>query len=84
VPEEVKEERRRRFMEVQARISAARLHAKLLKTLRVIIDEPGVGRTMGDAPEIDGVVHFKGGRTGEFADVLIERSDQHDLHGRRL
>jgi ribosomal protein S12 methylthiotransferase len=84
VPEEVKEERRARFMALQAKISAAKLHAKLLKTLRVIIDEPGVGRTMGDAPEIDGVVHFKGGRPGEFADVLIERSDQHDLHGRRL
>jgi ribosomal protein S12 methylthiotransferase len=84
VPEEVKEERRARFMEKQAKISAARLHAKVLKTLRVIIDEPGIGRTMGDAPEIDGVVHFKGGKPGEFADVLIERSDQHDLYGRRL
>ena len=88
VPEPVKEERRARFMELQAKISAAKLHAKLLKTLRVIIDERGVGRTMGDAPEIDGVVHFKGAQVtdapGEFADVLIERSDQHDLHGRRL
>ena len=84
MPEAVKEERRARFMALQAHISAAKLHAKLLKTLRVIIDEPGVGRTMGDAPEIDGVVHFKGGTPGEFADVLIERSDQHDLHGRRL
>ena len=84
VPEAIKEERRARFMELQAKISAAKLHAKLLKTLPVIIDEPGIGRTMGDAPEIDGVVHFKGGKAGEFADVLIERSDQHDLYGRRL
>jgi ribosomal protein S12 methylthiotransferase len=84
VPEEVKEERRARFMDLQAKISAGRLHAKVLKTLRVIVDQPGIGRTMGDAPEIDGVVHFKGGKAGEFADVLIERSDQHDLHGRRL
>ncbi|HYL90970.1 MAG TPA: 30S ribosomal protein S12 methylthiotransferase RimO [Burkholderiales bacterium] len=84
VPQVVKEERRARFMGKQARISAARLHAKVLQTLRVLIDEPGTGRTMGDAPEIDGVVHFKGGKAGEFADVLIERSDQHDLYGRRL
>jgi ribosomal protein S12 methylthiotransferase len=84
VPDEVKQERRERFMLRQAEISAAKLHAKLLKHVRVLIDEPGVGRTKGDAPEIDGVVHFQGGQAGEFADVLIERADQHDLYGRRL
>jgi ribosomal protein S12 methylthiotransferase len=88
VPEALKEERRRRFMEAQARVSAAKLRAKIGSTQRVLIDEPGVGRTMGDAPEIDGVVHFKGGphfpSVGEFADVLIERADEHDLYGRQL
>jgi ribosomal protein S12 methylthiotransferase len=84
VPEPVKQERRRRFMETQARISAAKLSAKVGNTVRVLIDEPGVGRTAGDAPEIDGVVHFKGGKPGDFADVLIERADEHDLYGRRL
>ena len=82
VPAPVKEERRRRFMQTQARISAAKLKAKVGRRLRVLIDEPGVGRTMGDAPEIDGVVHFKGGKSGEFANVLIERADEHDLFGR--
>jgi len=84
VPEPVKEERRRRFMEAQARISAAKLRAKVGKTLRVLVDEPGIGRTMGDAPEIDGVVRFNGGKPGEFADLAIERADEHDLYGRRL
>jgi ribosomal protein S12 methylthiotransferase len=84
VPAPVKEERRRRFMQTQARISAAKLKAKVGRRLRVLIDELGVGRTMGDAPEIDGVVHFKGGNSGEFADVLIERADEHDLYGSRL
>jgi len=84
VPAPVKEERRRRFMQTQARISAAKLKAKVGRRLRVLIDEPGVGRTMGDAPEIDGVVHFKGGKSGEFADVLIDRADEHDLYGSRL
>jgi len=84
VPEPVKQERRRRFMEAQARISAAKLRAKAGKTVRVLVDEPGIGRTLGDAPEIDGVVHFKGGKPGEFADVAIERADEHDLYGRRL
>jgi ribosomal protein S12 methylthiotransferase len=82
VPAPVKEERRRRFMQTQARISAAKLKAKVGRRLRVLIDEPGVGRTMGDAPEIDGVVHFKGGKSGEFANVSIERADEHDLFGR--
>jgi ribosomal protein S12 methylthiotransferase len=82
VPEEVKEERRARFMEVQARNSSSRLKAKIGKTLRVIVDEPGVGRSEGDAPEIDGLVRFAGGAPGEFAQVLIERADEHDLHGR--
>jgi ribosomal protein S12 methylthiotransferase len=72
----------------QAEISAAKLRAKILKHVRVLIDAPGVGRTMGDAPEIDGAVHFEGARVtdkaGEFADVLVERADQHDLYGRRL
>jgi ribosomal protein S12 methylthiotransferase len=82
VPAEVREERRRRFMEAQAGISKAKLKAKVGKMQKVIVDAPGVGRSSADAPEIDGVVKFKGGRTGEFAEVLIERSDEHDLHGR--
>jgi ribosomal protein S12 methylthiotransferase len=82
VPEEVKEERRARFMAAQERISAFRLQAKIGRTLRVIVDEPGVGRSEGDAPEIDGLVRFVGGTPGEFAQVLIERADEHDLHGR--
>jgi ribosomal protein S12 methylthiotransferase len=84
VPEPLKEERRRRFMEAQAKISAAKLQAKMGRTLRVLVDEPGVGRSAGDAPDIDGVVHFNGGKAGEFADVLIDRADEHDLYGRRL
>ena len=84
VPEEIKEDRRARFMATQAKISAAKLQRKVGKTLQVLIDEPGVGRSSADAPDIDGVVRFKGGKSGEFADVLIERADEHDLHGRRL
>jgi ribosomal protein S12 methylthiotransferase len=83
VPDEVREERRSRLMQVQAAISAARLKAKIGRTLQVIVDEPGLGRSSADAPEIDGVVRFKGrARVGEFAAVLIERSGEHDLHGR--
>jgi len=83
VPHKVREERRGRLMQAQAAISAARLKAKIGRTLKVIVDEPGLGRSSADAPEIDGVVRFKGrARVGEFAAVLIERSGEHDLHGR--
>ena len=82
VTEAVREDRRRRFMERQAKISAAKLKAKVGKTLQVLLDAPGVGRSMADAPEIDGTVRFKGGKTGEFRNILIERSGDHDLYGR--
>ena len=71
-------------MEVQAGISAAKLRGKVGKTLKVLVDEPGVGRSSADAPEIDGVVRFEGGRAGEFAEVRIERADEHDLSGRLI
>jgi len=84
VPEAVKEERRTRFMALQARISAAKLQRKVGKTMKVLVDEPGVGRSSADAPDIDGVVHFTGGEAGDFARVLVERADEHDLYGRKL
>jgi ribosomal protein S12 methylthiotransferase len=85
VPAEVGEERKRRFMEVQAGISRAKLKSKIGTTQKVIVDAPGIGRSSADAPEIDGLVYF--GKTpevttGQFVDVRIERSDEHDLHGR--
>jgi ribosomal protein S12 methylthiotransferase len=85
VPEEVKEERRSRLMKLQAQISADRLRAKVGKRIKVLVDAPGVGRSSADAPEIDGVVKIQGGRnlqSGEFVQVMIERSDEHDLFGR--
>ena len=82
LPEPVKEARRARFMEVQARISAGKLKRKVGQTLRVLVDEPGIGRSSADAPEIDGTVRFDGGKAGEFGDVLIDRADEHDLYGR--
>jgi len=84
VPEAVKQSRQKRFMKLQAKISAEKLKAKVGRTVKVLVDEPGVGRSSADAPEIDGAVRFKGGKPGEFAEVLIERAGEHDLHGRRL
>ena len=84
VPEPVKEARRAEFMAVQQAISRKKLQRKIGRQLTVLVDAPGVGRSKADAPEIDGVVKFEGGTVGEFAEVAIERADEHDLYGRRL
>jgi ribosomal protein S12 methylthiotransferase len=89
VPAEVREERRARFMEAQQTISTARLKRKVGSVQRVLIDEVGptvaTGRSRADAPEIDGLVYVKTGRrklaVGDFVDVRIRSSDEHDLHG---
>lgn len=95
VPEEVKEERYARIMEVTERISAAKLQAKIGKTIPVIIDEVGepdedgdigaTGRSQADAPEIDGAVYLRNVpaslNQGDFVEVEIEDADAHDLFG---
>jgi ribosomal protein S12 methylthiotransferase len=82
LPDDVRDERRAEFMKTQEKISQKKLKAKVGKRMQVIVDQPGVGRSMADAPEIDGVVKFKGGKQGEFVEVLIDRVDAHDLFGR--
>jgi ribosomal protein S12 methylthiotransferase len=89
VPDEVKEERWRRFMARQQAISVRRLKRRVGTRQQVIIDAVGAdglakGRTKGDAPEIDGAVHVMSRRplrVGELATVKIERADAYDLHG---
>jgi ribosomal protein S12 methylthiotransferase len=95
VPEEIKEERFARIMEVTERISAAKLEAKVGKTIPVIIDEVGApdedgdigatGRSQADAPEIDGAVYLRDASSdlvpGAIVSALIEDSDAHDLFG---
>jgi ribosomal protein S12 methylthiotransferase len=82
VAEPLKQARRARFMRVQEEISKEKLKRKVGKTVQVLVDGPGVGRSSADAPEIDGVVRFQGGKAGEFRDVTIDRADAHDLYGR--
>jgi len=88
VQESVKQERRARFMEAQAEISARRLKRRVGTTLTVLVDEVtdegAVARSQADAPEIDGLVYIDGGREltiGQFARVKVRRTDEHDLHG---
>jgi ribosomal protein S12 methylthiotransferase len=89
IDETVKQSRLEAFMDRQARISFAKLQAKIGRTLDVIIDEVGengaIGRSKADAPEIDGVVHILGKvesmQIGEIIKVKIEAADAHDLQG---
>jgi ribosomal protein S12 methylthiotransferase len=93
VPEEVKEERYARLMELTARISAEKLAAKVGRTLDVIVDAVdsdtggATARSKADAPEIDGEVQLRDAghlAPGDIVPVLIEDSDEHDLYGAPL
>jgi len=91
IPEELKEERQARFMEVQEEISEARLANKIGRTMRVLIDEVGemddgtpvaLARSYADAPDIDGVVQIDSPgdcKLGDFMEVRIVDADSHDL-----
>jgi ribosomal protein S12 methylthiotransferase len=91
VPDDVREERRARFMAVQAKISKARLKRKVGRTLDVLIDEVGddgtaIGRSAADAPEIDGTVRVADSgdlKAGALVRVKITRATEHDLQGVR-
>ena len=86
VPEELKQERLKRFMQTQAKISATRLQRRIGQTLTVLVDEinddGALARSYADAPEIDGVVIIEesaGLIVGEFATVRITDAGEHDL-----
>ena len=86
VSEEVKEERWERFMAHQQVISAERLQQKIGKTIQVLIDEVDeegpIGRSMADAPEIDGNVYINTEETlqpGDIVSVTVFDADEYDL-----
>ena len=90
VPEEVKQERLARFMALQAEISEEKLAEKVGSTQKCLVDaidgELAIARSMADAPEIDGLVQIQDGfmaglKPGDFVDVDIMGSDEHDLYG---
>ncbi len=89
VDEEVKQQRCDAVMALQEGISAQLCREQIGKTVRVIVDgrdESGmmVGRTMSQAPEIDGVTYISAKKdltAGSFHDVLIEDASEYDLLG---
>ncbi|KTD74758.1 30S ribosomal protein S12 methylthiotransferase RimO [Legionella waltersii] len=88
IPEEVKEERYARFMELQAEISRKKLQNKIGSEQTVLVDEVNdeqiIARSKGDAPEIDGLVYLPPNqniKAGAFVEVIIKDSDDYDLYG---
>ncbi len=88
VPEEVKTQRWNRFMKKQQAISAPRQQKRVGRRIQVIVDESGgltaKGRSVWDAPEIDGNVHLTSRRpirVGDIVTARIERADAYDLYG---
>lgn len=89
VPEDIKEERYHRFMQLQAEISRNKLAAKIGTQQTVLIDsiteEHVIARSMSDAPEIDGLVYLSGAKNksiGQLVNVTITASDDYDLYGK--
>jgi ribosomal protein S12 methylthiotransferase len=88
VADAVKEERRGRLMQLQEKISARRLQAKVGREMTVLVDEitadGAVARSSADAPEIDGVVHVAPHpalKIGDFTRVRVVQAGTHDLCG---
>jgi ribosomal protein S12 methylthiotransferase len=86
IPEEVKQKRRDRLMELQQRISLAKNQAQVGKTLKVLVEGNGDGLSLGrsyrDAPEIDGMVIVEGEvPVGEMVPVRISGAMAYDLSG---
>jgi ribosomal protein S12 methylthiotransferase len=86
VPEELKQERYARFMAKQQAISRARLQQKVGREIEVLVDEVdaegAVGRSMADAPEIDGRVHMPGATElvpGDWVRGVVSHADEYDL-----
>jgi ribosomal protein S12 methylthiotransferase len=86
VPDDVKQGRWEQFMALQQSISSQKLQQKVGSTQTVLIDsvsETGsIGRTMADAPEIDGVVHLPGITelsAGDWVEADITGADDYDL-----
>ncbi|MEK6686471.1 MAG: 30S ribosomal protein S12 methylthiotransferase RimO [Pseudomonadota bacterium] len=86
VPEEIKQDRRARFMQLQEGISRQCLATKVGRRMTVMIDEMAedqvIARSSADAPEIDGLVYLEKnnhGQPGDFIEVEITDSDAHDL-----
>ena len=80
VPRNLMLERHAELSEIQDGITAAHNDGMVGTRVRILVDEPGVGRSHREAPEIDGVIHVSEDlAVGEFHEVKLTWSDGPDL-----
>jgi ribosomal protein S12 methylthiotransferase len=80
LPPKVKEARWHRTMALQQEIASQVSQGYVGRTLRVLVEEPGVARGEADAPDIDGRVYVpRELPVGEFVDVTITGYQAYDL-----
>jgi ribosomal protein S12 methylthiotransferase len=80
LPKKTKEARWHRVMKLQQQIAAEVSKRYVGRTLRVLVEEPGVARGEADAPDIDGRVYVPiTVPVGDFADVKITGYEDYDL-----
>jgi len=80
IPAKEKERRWHRLMTLQKKIAAAVSQRGVGRTLKVLVEEPGVARGEADAPDIDGRVYVpRELPVGEFAEVTINGFHDYDL-----
>jgi ribosomal protein S12 methylthiotransferase len=85
VPAELALERLRECAELQDAITAGRRDALIGATRQVLVDAPGQGRTVHEAPEIDGIVHLPDDlAVGRLVDVTITGAEGPDLYAVRV
>jgi ribosomal protein S12 methylthiotransferase len=92
VPEEIKQDRRDRFMAKAHAISAEKLAAKVGQRMTVLVDDVddagATCRTAADAPGIDGNLFidadFAGLAPGDLVEVEVDEAGDYDLWGRRV
>lgn len=82
LPQKVKQARYKRAMKAQQRIAREQSQAQIGRTLRVLVDQPMVARSQGDAPDVDGrVLLTREAKVGEFVKVKIIGAQVYDLIG---
>lgn len=90
VAQAIREERQARFMEVAETVSTKRIKRLVDQRIRILVDrlddQGGIGRSAGDAPEIDGLVRIlppskpsKRYRVGDFIKATVIQTQGHDL-----
>ena len=93
IPDEIKQKRLSRLMDIQQAISAELQQEKVGKVLTVVVDREEtdywVGRTEYDSPEVDCEVLIQKEnhniiKTGDFIEVKIERAEEFDLYGKQV